>query len=58
MQKNSRRVTPPPLPRQFAMLKGFGRPVTDPIAIGAVLAPMILVWWRGVVRSGQKNIDM
>jgi hypothetical protein len=32
--------------------------VADTIAIGAALAPMILVWWRGVVRSGQKNIDM
>ncbi len=32
--------------------------VADSIAIGAALAPMILVWWRGVVRSGQKNIDM
>jgi hypothetical protein len=40
------------------MLKVFGRPVADTIAIGAVPAPMILVWWRGVVRSGQKNIDM
>jgi hypothetical protein len=27
----------------------FGRPVADTIAIGAVLAPMIFVWWRGVV---------
>jgi hypothetical protein len=24
----------------------------------AALAPMILVWWRRVVRSGQKNIDI
>ena len=32
--------------------------VADTAAIGAALAPMILVWWRGVVRSGQKNIDM
>lgn len=32
--------------------------VADTIAIGAALAPMILVWWRGVARSGQKNIDM
>jgi len=32
--------------------------VADTIAIGAALAPMLLVWWRGVVRSGQKNIDM
>jgi hypothetical protein len=32
--------------------------VADTVAIAAALAPMILVWWRGVVRSGQKNIDM
>jgi hypothetical protein len=32
--------------------------IADTIAIGAALAPMILVWWRGVVGSGQKNIDM
>lgn len=32
--------------------------VADTIAIGAALAPMILVWWRGVARSGQKNIDI
>jgi hypothetical protein len=32
--------------------------VADTIAICAALAPMILVWWRGVVRSGQKNIDI
>lgn len=32
--------------------------VADTLAIAAALAPMILVWWRGVVRSGQKNIDM
>jgi hypothetical protein len=32
--------------------------VADTIAIGMALAPMILVWWRRVVRSGQKNIDM
>ena len=32
--------------------------VADSIAIAAALAPMILGWWRGVVRSGQKNIDM
>jgi hypothetical protein len=28
------------------------------VAITMALAPMILVWWRRVVRSGQKNIDM
>ena len=32
--------------------------VADTIAIIAALAPMLLVWWRGVVASGQKNIDM
>ena len=30
----------------------------DTIAIIAALAPMLLVWWRGVVSSGQKNIDI
>jgi len=24
----------------------------------AALAPMLLVWWRRVVASGQKNIDI
>lgn len=32
--------------------------VADTIAIGAAVAPMILVWWRGLVRAGQKNIDI
>jgi len=32
--------------------------VADTIAIIAALAPMLLVWWRGVVDSGQKNIDI
>ena len=32
--------------------------VADTIAIIVALAPMLLVWWRGVVASGQKNIDM
>jgi hypothetical protein len=31
--------------------------VADSIAIIAALSPMLLVWWRGVVRSGQKNIE-
>jgi hypothetical protein len=31
--------------------------VADTIAIVAALAPMLLVWWRAAVRSGQKNID-
>jgi len=31
--------------------------VADTIAIISALAPMLLVWWRGLVRSGQKNID-
>lgn len=32
--------------------------VADTVAIAAALSPMLLVWWRGVVSSGQKNIDM
>ena len=32
--------------------------VADSVAIIAALSPMLLVWWRGVARSGQKNIDM
>lgn len=32
--------------------------VADTLAIIAALAPMLLVWWRGLVRSGQKNIDI
>jgi hypothetical protein len=32
--------------------------VADTVAIGMALAPMILVWWRRVARSGQKNIDI
>ena len=32
--------------------------VADTIAIAAALAPMLLVWWRGLVSSGQKNIDI
>jgi hypothetical protein len=32
--------------------------VADTIAIIAALAPMLLVWWRAVVKSGQKNIDI
>ncbi len=32
--------------------------VADTVAIGMALAPMILVWWRRLVRSGQKNIDI
>jgi hypothetical protein len=31
--------------------------VADTIAIMAALSPMLLVWWRGLVRSGQKNSD-
>jgi hypothetical protein len=30
----------------------------DTVAICAALAPMILVWWRRLVGSGQKNIDI
>ena len=32
--------------------------VADTTAIFAALSPMLLVWWRGQVRSGQKNIDI
>ncbi|HWX81091.1 MAG TPA: hypothetical protein VNZ02_13400 [Steroidobacteraceae bacterium] len=32
--------------------------VADTIAIIAAVAPMLLVWWRRQVRSGQKNIEM
>jgi hypothetical protein len=32
--------------------------IADTVAIIMALAPMILVWWRRVVRSGQKNIEM
>ena len=32
--------------------------VADSIAILAALSPMLLVWWRGIVRGGQKNIDI
>jgi hypothetical protein len=32
--------------------------VADTLAIFAALAPMLLVWWRGVVSSGQKKIDI
>jgi hypothetical protein len=32
--------------------------VADTLAIFAALAPMLLVWWRGIVSSGQKNIDI
>jgi hypothetical protein len=32
--------------------------VADTLAIGAALAPMLLVWWRGQVKSGQKNIEI
>jgi hypothetical protein len=31
--------------------------VADTIAIMAALSPMLLVWWRGLVRSRQKNSD-
>jgi hypothetical protein len=32
--------------------------VADTLAIGAALAPMLLVWWRALASSGQKNIDI
>ena len=31
--------------------------VADTLAIIAALSPMLLVWWRGLVRSSQKNSD-
>ena len=31
--------------------------VADTIAIIAALSPMLLGWWRGLVRSNQKNSD-
>jgi hypothetical protein len=32
--------------------------VADTTAIAAALAPMLLVWWRGMAAARQKNIDM
>jgi len=32
--------------------------VADTLAIGAALAPMLLVWWRGQFGPSQKNIEM
>jgi hypothetical protein len=32
--------------------------VADTLAIGAALAPLLVVWWRALARSGQKNIDI
>ena len=32
--------------------------VADTTAIIAALSPMLLVWWREQVRSGQKNIEI
>ena len=32
--------------------------VADILAIASALAPMLLVWWRRLVASGQKNIDI
>lgn len=32
--------------------------VADTLAISAALAPMLLVWWRRQVNSGQKNIEI
>jgi hypothetical protein len=31
--------------------------VADTLAISSALAPMLLFWWRGQARSGQKYID-
>jgi hypothetical protein len=32
--------------------------VADTLAVAAALAPMLLVWWRGLAQAAQKNIDM
>lgn len=32
--------------------------VADSLAIGAALAPMLLVWWRGRFSAIQKNMEM
>lgn len=32
--------------------------VADTLAIAAALAPMLLVWWRGLFLRDQKNIEM
>jgi hypothetical protein len=32
--------------------------VADTLAVGAALAPMLLVWWRGMFQTAQKNIEM
>jgi hypothetical protein len=32
--------------------------VADTVAIMAALSPMLLVWWRAQVSSGQKNIEI
>ncbi len=32
--------------------------VADTTAIAAALAPMLLVWWRGLAGSDQKNIEI
>lgn len=37
--------------------KDFWDWVADTLAISSALAPMLLSWWRGQVRSGQKYID-
>jgi hypothetical protein len=37
--------------------KDFWDWVVDTLAISSALAPMLLSWWRGQVRSGQKYID-
>jgi hypothetical protein len=37
--------------------KDFWDWVADTLAICSALAPMLLSWWRGQVRSGQKYID-
>ncbi len=32
--------------------------VADTLAVGAALAPMLLVWWRGRFRPSQKNMEI
>jgi hypothetical protein len=37
--------------------KDFWDWVADTLAISSALAPLLLSWWRGQVRSGQKYMD-
>jgi hypothetical protein len=38
--------------------RDLGDWVADTLAIGAALAPMWLVWWRGQFRLAQKNMEI